>query len=100
MEHSETPPPPAGPTPAHLLLHLLDFFHAGAPDGFLIALDAGQGVGGAWRLSVVLSTGASHLLLLLLLRLLQLGLGIDAVGVVHVVRLHHLGTRAESCGQT
>lgn len=81
------------PAPAHLLLHLLNFFDTGASDGLLVSLDAGQGVGGARRLPVVLSTGASHLLLLLLLRLLQLGLGIDAVSVVHVVRLHHLGTK-------
>lgn len=74
----------------HLLFHLLDLFDTGASDGFLVALDAGQGVGGARGLPVVLSTGAAHLLLLLLLRLLQLGLGVDAVRVVHVVCLHHL----------
>lgn len=85
---------------AHLLLHLLDFFHTRASDRFVVALDAGQGVGGARRLPVVLSAGASHLLLLLLLRLLQLRLGIDAVGVVHVVRLHHLETRGEKCSPT
>lgn len=94
-----TPLPPRRSGPTHLLLHLLNFFDAGTPDGFVVALDASQGVGGAGRLSIVLSTGASHLLLLLLLRLLQLGLGVDAVSVVHVVRLHHLETRVEICRQ-
>lgn len=78
------------PPSIYLLLHLLDFFHTGAPDDFLIGPDTAQRVGGAWGLLVFLSTGASHLLLLLLLRLLQLGLRVDAVSVVHVVRLHHL----------
>lgn len=80
---------------SHLLLHLLYFLDTGTADGFLFAFDAGQGVRGAWRLSVVEPTGASHLFLLLLLRLLQFGFGIDAVSVVHVVRLHHLETGME-----
>lgn len=92
-------PSPGKSSPSHLLLHLLNFFDTGASDGFLVTFDAGQGVRGARRLSVVLSTGASHLLLLLLLRLLQLRLSIDAVGVVHVVCLHHLETRVEICRQ-
>lgn len=94
-------PPPLIPRRlAHLLLHLLDFFDAGTPDGFLVHLYAGQGVWGARRLAVILSTRAPHLLLLLLLCLLELGLSIDAVSVVHVVCLHHLETRVEICRQT
>lgn len=94
-----SPPPPfISCGPAHLLLHLLDFFDTGAPDGLLVCLYAGQGIGGARCLAVILST--SHLLLLLLLCLLELGLGIDAVSVVHVVCLHHLETRVEICRQT
>lgn len=74
----------------YLLLHLLDFFDRASPDMFLFKLDIGGGVGGARGLLVLLLHWLPNLLLLLLLCLLQLALGTDAVSIVHVVSFHHL----------
>lgn len=70
-------------TGPHLLFHLLDFSDEASP-----------------RLAVVVTqqvdvevSGLAELLLLLLLGVLQLALCADALGVVHVVRLHHLTDR-------
>lgn len=70
----------AGP---HLLLHLLDFSDEASPRLAVVV---------AQQVDVEVS-GLAELLLLLLLGILQLALGADALGVVHVVCLHHLTDR-------
>lgn len=65
---------------SNLLFHLLDFLHRAAPLVFVLHSNAKDGI------------SPSYLLLLLLLSLLQLALGTDALCVVHVVGLHHLET--------
>lgn len=64
----------------YLLFHLLDLLHRAAPLVFVLHSDAEDRISPA------------DLLLLLLLSLLQLALGTDALRVVHVVSLHHLET--------
>lgn len=64
----------------YLLFHLLDLLHRAAPLVFVLHPDAEDWISPA------------DLLLLLLLSLLQLALGADALRVVHVVGLHHLET--------
>lgn len=65
---------------SHLLLHLLDLPDEASP--WLPVVVAQQ-------VDVEVS-GLAELLLLLLLSVLQLALGADALGVVHVIGFHHL----------
>lgn len=71
----------ANPWAFYLFLHLLDLLHRAAPRVLVLHPDAEDRVPPA------------DLLLLLLLGLLQLALGADALRVVHVVGLHHLERR-------
>lgn len=79
----------------YLLLHLLDLFHRAPAHRLVVESDAGERVWRARCLTLLLACPASHLLLFLLLCLLQLALGVDAVRVVQVVRLHHLTGRTK-----
>lgn len=65
---------------SNLLFHLLDLLHRAASLVFVLHSNAKDWISPA------------YLLLLLLLSLLQLALGADALRVVHVVGLHHLET--------
>lgn len=65
---------------SYLLLHLLDLPDRAAALGALLMPQ---------EIDVQVA-GFAVLLLLLLLGILQLALGTDALRVVHVVRLHHL----------
>lgn len=65
---------------SHLLLHLLDLADEASPRLPVVV---------AQQVDVEVS-GLAELLLLLLLSVLQFALGADALGVVHVVGLHHL----------